>query len=103
MSVISESSTESVLSEQVRINWYRTPVDKETMSRLMQKSDAKGLCQCLLHLALFSLTATVTYLAYSLISVENWIWSVPLLLFCLFWHGTFAHFIGSVAVHELVH
>jgi hypothetical protein len=77
MSVTSESGTETVLSEQIRINWYRTPVDKETMSRLMKKSDLKGLCQCLLHLGLFSLTATITYLAYCQINAENWSWSVP--------------------------
>jgi len=103
MSIISESGPESVMGEQIRINWYRTPIDKELMSRLMKKSDLKGLRQCLLHLSLFILTATITYLAYLQINAGNWYWSVPLMLFCLFWHGTFAHFIGSVAVHELTH
>ena len=91
------------MNEQAKINWYRTPVEKEVMSRLMKKSDLRGFCQCLLHLALFATTGTITYLAYLQVNATNWPWSVPLLLFCLFWHGTFAHFMGSVAVHELTH
>ena len=91
------------MTEQIKINWYRTPVDKAVMSRLMKKSDLKGSIQSVLHLGLFALTGTLTYLAYLQINAGTWAWAVPLMLFCLFWHGTFTHFIGSVAVHELCH
>jgi len=91
------------MNEQININWYRCPVDKAVMSRLMKKDDVKGLRQALLQLGLYALTATLSYLAYAGINAGNWPWMVPVLLFCLFWHGTFAHFMGTIAVHELTH
>jgi fatty acid desaturase len=93
----------AAMNEQITINWYRTPVDKAVMSRLMKRSDAKGMRHCLLHLGLFAATTAASYLAYQQIDSANWIWSVPLLLLCLFVHGTFASFFGGLATHELCH
>jgi fatty acid desaturase len=95
--------TERMLDEDIKITWYRSPVDPEVMKRLMKRDDRRALTHASLHLGLFGLTATMSYLAFLNISATNWIWSVPLLLFCLFWHNTFIHFLGGVAVHELCH
>lgn len=95
--------TETLLQKEIKITWYRSPVDREVMSRLMKKSDAKGLVHAGLHLALFAATATLACLAYLNVTAANWIWSVPLLVLAVFVHGTFTHFMGGVAVHELCH
>ena len=95
--------TESLLQEDVKITWYRCPIDKAVMSRLMKRSDFKATVHVLLHLGLFAFTATVSYIAFMNVRATNWIWSLPLLLFCLFWHGTFSAFMGGIAGHELSH
>lgn len=95
--------TERLMQREIAINWYRCPIDRAEMSRLMKRSDLRATTHACLHLGLFALTGTVSYLAFQNISPANWIWSVPVLLFCLFVHGTFAGFHGGVAVHELTH
>ena len=35
------------------VNWYRTPIDHDTLADLMQRSDLRGWIQTLLHLGLF--------------------------------------------------
>lgn len=97
------NTVERILDESVRIDWYRTPVAKTVMKELMRRDDRKALRHCLLHVGLFFTTATASYLAFRMVTPSNWGWSVPLLLFCLFWHGSFVSFLGGVAVHELVH
>ena len=82
------------MPEKLKIDWYRTPLEKEVMKKLMERSDFKALTQVLLQIALFLLTGTASYLAFRSISAENWTWAVPLLIACLFFHGTFAHFMG---------
>jgi len=94
---------DKAMNEQIKINWYRTKVDRQLMSALMKRSDFKALRQSLLQLGLFALTATLSYLAFRHITAANWYVSVPLLFFCLFLHGTFSQFMGLVAVHELCH
>ena len=91
------------MNEQIKINWYRTKVDKAVMSELMKRHDGKALRQALLHLGLYACTGTAAYLAYGSITQANWAWMVPLLALFVFLHGTFAGFMGLVAVHELVH
>jgi hypothetical protein len=39
-----------------KINWYRSPVDRETLAALNQRSDWLGLLQTLGHLGLLALT-----------------------------------------------
>jgi fatty acid desaturase len=95
--------TETLLQKEIKITWYRSRVDRATMSHLMQKSDARGFVHASLHLALFAATATLACLAWACVTPTNWIWSVPLLLLAVFVHGTFAQFMGGVAVHELCH
>jgi fatty acid desaturase len=91
------------MNEKIRINWYRTNVDKPVMSDLMRKSDARAFAQVIPQLALFAVTGTLAFLAYRNINATNWVWAVPLLLAALFVHGTFSVFFGGIAGHELCH
>lgn len=92
------------MNEPIKINWYRSKVDKQLMSALMKTSDFRGFCQVIPQWTLFLTTGTLAYLAYLQIHVTNWMWSVPLLLLALFVHGTFASFMGMTGpVHELCH
>jgi len=93
------------MNEQIKINWYRSKVDRKLMSELMKTSDFRGFCQVIPQLALFATTGTLAYLAYLQIHATNWMWSAPLLLVALFVHGTFGSFMGRTcpAVHELCH
>ena len=66
------------MNEQIKINWYRTKVDRKVMSELMKTSDFRGYCQVIPQLLLFLVTGTLAYLAYLNIHLTNWWWSVPL-------------------------
>ena len=87
----------------IRINWYRSPIDRAVLSRLVQRNDARAFTQVLLQLGLFALTAAIAYAIYRRIDAGNWPWMVPLLLLSLFVHGTNGSFFGGVAGHELCH
>lgn len=92
-----------VMDGPVKINWYRTKVDKAVMSPLMRKSDAKAFAQVIPQLLLFVVTGTLAYLAFLNVHATNWPWALPVLLLALFVHGTFASFFGGIAGHELCH
>lgn len=96
-------TTEMILNEKIKINWYRTKVDKSVMSQLTKRSDAKAMRQCIFQLGLFALTSALCFLAIKNIEGGNLWWSIPALLAGLFLHGTCSHFLGLIAVHELVH
>ena len=91
------------MNEKIKINWYRTNVDKAVMSDLMRKSDARAFAQVIPQLALFAVTGMLAFLAYRNINATNWTWAVPLLLAALFAHGTCSCFFGGTACHELCH
>ncbi len=92
------------MNEVIKINWYRTKVDKQVMSELMKSSDLRGFCQVIPQIALFLTTGILAYLAFRQVNVTNWMTSVPLLLLALFVHGTFSSFMGlGGSVHELCH
>ncbi len=78
-----------------RVEWYRTPLDKETLARLNAKSDFLGLMQCLGPLAI--LAATAFGAVYGL---SHHLWALAALSF--FCYGTVASFAIN-AVHELGH
>jgi fatty acid desaturase len=92
-----------IMDEPVKINWYRTKVDKAVMSELMRKSDARAFAQVIPQLLLFAVTGTLAYLAFLNVHVTNWPWAVPLVLLALFVHGTCATFFAGIAGHELCH
>jgi fatty acid desaturase len=80
---------------QQKIHWYRSPVDRETLNALNQRSDWKGLRQTLGHLGLLVLTGAAAWYA-----AGNLPW--PVLLLILFVHGTFYAFLLN-GFHELCH
>ena len=85
------------------IDWYRTPIERERLQALMVRSNLRGALQTGAHLGLFLLTGALAYGCYTLVNTETWVWSVPLLLACLFLHGTMGPFTGLIAIHELQH
>lgn len=77
------------------ITWYRTPLDRELLKRLHERSDAWGLAQSLGYLGVLVATGTTAWY-----SAYHWSWWATALL--VFLHGTvFAFQIN--AVHELGH
>ncbi|MDD2763162.1 MAG: fatty acid desaturase [Opitutaceae bacterium] len=91
------------MNDQIRINWYRSKVDRQVMSALMQSSDLRAFGQVLAQLGLYAVTGTLAYLAYRNLHAANWPGALPLLLLALFAHGTNGSFFGGIACHELSH
>jgi fatty acid desaturase len=81
--------------KKLRIPWYRSPVDRQTLDRVNQRSDWLGLLQTLGYLGLLVVTAAVAFYA-----AAHWAW--PVLLLVLYVHGTFYAFLLN-GFHELVH
>ena len=79
-----------------RVNWYRTPIDREDLRELTLRSDYDGWIQAGGHFAVFLITGLLTYLFWSL---ELW-WAF---FTALFFHGTVSSFFNGVAPHELGH
>ncbi|MAG16973.1 MAG: fatty acid desaturase [Phycisphaerae bacterium] len=82
-------------SRQNTINWYRSPVERDTLRALSRPSDLVGLFQTLGYLGLLALTGGTAWYA-----AGRWPWAVVVLL--LFVHGTFFAFMIN-GFHELVH
>jgi fatty acid desaturase len=91
------------MHDKLKVNWYRTKVDKAIMSELMRRSDARAFAQVIPQLGLYALTGTLAYLIFLRLDATNWPWAVPLLLLALLAHGTNGAFLGGVACHELCH
>ena len=62
-------------SRDIHIDWYRTPVERETMSNLMRRDNLKGWIQTVLHLGWFFTTGAIAYAVFQLIGSDTWIWS----------------------------
>lgn len=78
-----------------KIYWYRTPVDRETLTALNRRSDWKGLRQTLGHLGLLLLSGAAAWYG------SEWLpWPVLILMFLV--HGTFYAFLLN-GFHELCH
>jgi len=80
-----------------KIDWYRTPIDRETLKGLTAKSDVKGFFQAggflLVYLALGAL-------AFWLFTIKLWI---PMIISCYVF-SMFTFFVSmAAAVHELSH
>ena len=79
----------------LKIDWYRCPIEKPVLAKLVVRSDVKGLLQAGGHLAVWAITAVLCWYFYS---VQSW-WLFFALLFV---HGTVASFFTSPH-HELCH
>jgi fatty acid desaturase len=79
------------------INWFRVPIDKDTLKKLTKRSDLKGLAQAGGHLLLVLATGLAVYWSYGRLA---WYW----VLLGFFIHGTIMSFMGGAgAFHELCH
>ena len=79
----------------LRIPWYRCPIERETLRGLAEPSDLRGLAQSLGHLGLWAATGLSAYLLFA---SQVW-WGFLLALFA---HGTVASFFTAPR-HELCH
>lgn len=86
----------SEVRKDLRIKWYRCPVDHAQLRELMRPSDLQGWIQAGGHLAIFTMTGG---LALYLFSQQMWVGFA----LALFAHGTCATFFKGVAAHELGH
>ena len=78
-----------------KINWYRSPVDRDEMNRLLLRSDWRGLVQSVGHLALLGLTGAAAFYAAGHLPI----WALLLILYL---HGAIYTFLLN-GFHELVH
>src|SRR5262245_18216039 len=78
-----------------RIAWYKTPLSRETLAALNERSDLKGFAQTLGHLGLLVASGAAAWYAAGHLP-----W--PIFLVLLYAHGTFSGFLGA-AFHELTH
>lgn len=85
----------AVATDARKITWYRSPVGRDELARLNQRSDLRGLAQTLGHLGLLAAIAAAAWYA----SLRGW-WAVFALLVLL--HGTCWAFLLN-GFHELVH
>lgn len=90
-----QTNSETRRTQKPRIQWYRSPVDRQCLKDLGRKSDLKGFLQAGGHLALLAATGTCAFLALGRLA---WSW-VALIVFC---HGTFYCCLLN-GIHELVH
>ena len=79
----------------LRVKWYRSPIDPTTLRRLMRRSDLQGALQALGHLGLFAATGVLTAWFFTR---AMWL-PFALALWC---HGTFGTFM-YIAGHDLGH
>ncbi len=80
----------------LQIDWYRCPIDRPTLLRLLERSDARGWFLAGGHLTLFLCTGLLAWYCYT----ESWWVGLALALFA---HGTVGSFFPVSPVHELGH
>jgi fatty acid desaturase len=82
--------------EPATINWYRSPIEKETLRQLTRKSDLKGWLQAGSFLMIYlALTAFALYLS----RIRLW---VPMVIVCYIQSVLVSFYMGlASAVHEL--
>jgi fatty acid desaturase len=85
------------MNDDVKIQWYRTPLDKDTLTELRKLSDFQGFWRISLLLLMVILTGSLAYYAYL-----HWpLWAVIAVCFL---HGSLFQFIGvSGPGHEMSH
>ena len=82
-------------TKDLRISWYRTPVDKEVLHELLQRSDLRAWLQVFGVVGYLVVTGAIaTYFFYH----QMWV----LFAISLFAYGTYSCFIGS-GCHEFTH
>ena len=80
-----------------KIDWYRTPLDKDVLRKLTQKSDLHGWCQAGSFLLVYLLLGGT---AWYFFRIQAWL---PMVVACYVF-SVFVHFMSmAAAVHELSH
>jgi len=79
----------------IKINWYRTPISRGRLKELTRRSDARGLLQSVSFLVLMFASGFASFYVFKNLA---WPWLVPMLLI----HGSIFAFLIN-AVHELSH
>jgi fatty acid desaturase len=85
----------SEVRKNLRINWYRCPIERSRLIELSQRSNLKGFFQAFGHIGLLIITGTISW--YFFVQ-QQWLGFFP----ALFLHGTFASFL-TAPHHELCH
>ena len=85
----------SEVKKNLKIDWYRCPIDRKDLAKLIVRSDGQALIQAGGHLALWLLTASLSVYFFS-----HAMWLA--FFVCLFLHGTIASFF-TAPNHELCH
>ncbi len=86
----------SQVRKTLRVQWYRSPIEREKLSQFMQRSNLRGGCQALGHLGLWTATGLLAYICFN---QQLWVGFAV----ALFAHGTVGSFFKGLAVHELGH
>ena len=85
------------MSNKARIDWYRTPIDRQQLIQLTQKENVRPLIHIIVQLSFHTLTGIGVYLAWKHLSWPFWIFLIY--IHCLF----FDFLTPAAAVHELSH
>ncbi len=80
----------------LRITWYRSPVEPAKLKEFTRRSDSRGAFQTFGHLVLLGITAAATWYFFN---ARVWVGFA----LGLFAHGTIYSFVGGLATHELAH
>ncbi|MDA0991158.1 MAG: fatty acid desaturase, partial [Verrucomicrobia bacterium] len=85
------------MDTEANISWYRSPIDKDLLRELTERSDWQGFKQVGMHFLLVICTGAITFYAWR---QHAWL----LMVVALYFHGMFASFLAmGVAGHELQH
>ncbi len=84
-------------SEKQHIAWYRVPIHRDELSRLLRRSDALGALQTLGYLGVLAATGTLAFEG-----AQRWDWPWELVVAIVFVHGMCWNFLIN-GFHELIH
>ncbi|MCZ6890727.1 MAG: hypothetical protein O7H39_19725, partial [Gammaproteobacteria bacterium] len=56
--------TTRAFGNDTNISWYRSPIDQQVLTELMQRNDLRGWAQTIAHLGLFFATGALAYFAF---------------------------------------
>ena len=82
--------------ENLRVEWYRCPIDHTRLRELSRRSNLQGFLQTVGHLTIFSATGLLTFWCWS---DQNWIAFAG----ALWVHGMVGSFLVGIVPHELGH
>ena len=94
--MVTPTDSLSDVRKNLKVRWYRCPIDRAVLRELMQPNDPQGWLQAGGHLIIFAATGGLTLYLFS---QQMWLGFA----LALFAHGTSASFFKGIAAHELGH